>query len=176
MQPEDGFVEEAPVTEDLLRIFKEASQTKVHRTIHAGEASGASAIERAVYKLGAERVGHGYHVVRDEKLFSKCLEDDVHFECCPYSSILTGAVKEGGPTHPIIRFAEDNANFSLNSDDPTLTGHSLEHDYNLVRTWGMQDYHFAAANINAAKSSFLPDGEKETLVKMISQSYGKENS
>lgn len=43
------------------------------------------------------------------------------------------------------RYAEDNANFSLNTDDPTITGHSLNEDYALTSTWGLNEVHVIRA-------------------------------
>jgi adenosine deaminase len=37
------------------------------------------------------------------------------------------------------RFAEDGANFSINTDDPMVTGHDLQGDYNLVHHWGLTE-------------------------------------
>jgi hypothetical protein len=37
------------------------------------------------------------------------------------------------------RFAEDEANFSISTDDPMVTGHELQGDYNLVHYWGLTE-------------------------------------
>jgi len=37
------------------------------------------------------------------------------------------------------RFAEDGANFSLNTDDPMVTGHDLQGDYDLAHYWGLTE-------------------------------------
>jgi hypothetical protein len=37
------------------------------------------------------------------------------------------------------RFAEDGANFSINTDDPMVTGHELQGDYDLVHYWGLTE-------------------------------------
>ncbi|KAG8290911.1 hypothetical protein J6590_073484 [Homalodisca vitripennis] len=129
----------------------------------------------AAYKLQSDRVGHGYHVVQDEKLYARCRRDRIHFECCPYSSFLTAAVPPNCAKHPILRFAEDGVNFSLSSDDPTLTGNYVDGDYKLARSFGLTDQHLAQANLNAAKAAFLPESEKKELIKEICKSYGLED-
>ena len=53
--------------------------------------------------LHAERIGHGYNVVYDSEVYRYVREKGVHFEGCPISSYLTGAVKLDVPKHPIIR-------------------------------------------------------------------------
>ena len=45
----------------------------------------------------------------------------------------------------IIRFARDGANFSLSTDDPTITGTGMEDEYRLVRGWGLSEAHLVRA-------------------------------
>jgi len=52
----------------------------------------ASIALQALDVLHAERIGHGYRVIQDEAAYARCLRQNVHFEVCPASSILTGAV------------------------------------------------------------------------------------
>ncbi|XP_075235786.1 adenosine deaminase-like isoform X1 [Lycorma delicatula] len=170
-QPSDGVTEEAPVDEKLTKTFEEARKTGIHTTIHAGEASGPTAIKRAKDHYRCDRIGHGYHVIQDPTLYAQCLKDNIHFECCPYSSLLTGAVPGNVKKHPIVQFVEDNANISLNSDDPTLTGKWLYDDYILAKSWGLTNQQIYQANLNAAKVSFLPEQEKNKLVKVIKDAY-----
>ncbi|XP_075235787.1 adenosine deaminase-like isoform X2 [Lycorma delicatula] len=166
-----GEKEEAPVDEKLTKTFEEARKTGIHTTIHAGEASGPTAIKRAKDHYRCDRIGHGYHVIQDPTLYAQCLKDNIHFECCPYSSLLTGAVPGNVKKHPIVQFVEDNANISLNSDDPTLTGKWLYDDYILAKSWGLTNQQIYQANLNAAKVSFLPEQEKNKLVKVIKDAY-----
>ena len=48
---------------------------------------------KALDVLGAERIGHGYRVLEDETIYRRCLQQRVHFECCPTSSLMTGSVR-----------------------------------------------------------------------------------
>ncbi|XP_046680243.1 adenosine deaminase-like [Homalodisca vitripennis] len=173
LQQEHGIIEEAPLVEPIISVYQEAARTGVHRTVHAAEASGAHSVQRAVYGLGSERIGHGYHVLEEPEIYNKCLQDRIHFECCPYSSLLTGSVKTGGKTHPIIRFANDRANFSISADDPTVTGHHVQDDYALLANWGLSEDLMAQANLNAAYSSFLDDHGKHDLLKTLKEDYAR---
>ena len=47
--------------------------------------------------------------------------------------------------HPVLHFARDGANFSLNSDDPTVIGTRLDHEYETVRSWGLTEAHLVRA-------------------------------
>ena len=97
-------------------------------------------------ELFAERIGHGYRVMQDPELYEKCIKAGIHFEACPSSSMLTGSVSLSDAAllkHPVLQFARDNANFSVNTDDTTVTGHGLDHEFELLRTWGLNEVHFA---------------------------------
>lgn len=49
------------------------------------------------------RIGHGYHLLDDKEAYQKyALPGIIHFEACPYSSIMTGAVKPIWKEHPIV--------------------------------------------------------------------------
>lgn len=82
--------------------FDFAKENNVHITVHAGEAEGPQSCTKAVDELHATRIGHGYHIVDDEKVYDRFKAEQYHLECCPRSSYLTGAVKVGVP-HPLIR-------------------------------------------------------------------------
>ena len=173
-----------PVT---IRVFNEARELGVHRTVHAGEVGPAKCVEQALDILHAERIGHGYRVLEDDNLYARCLRDKVHFETCPTSSILTGAqplnffyhaVCRSGQTFKFrlssqfhFRFADDGANFSINTDDSMVTGTWTEQEYELVKSWGLKEVHLVRANINAMKASFLPEKEKSELIKKLYQAY-----
>ncbi|XP_047109169.1 adenosine deaminase-like [Schistocerca piceifrons] len=158
---------EVPLNQEEIGAYEEARKSGIHRTLHAGEAGGAEMVQRALDVYHTERVGHGYRVVENEAIYSSCKEKRVHFETCPWSSYLTGTVPLGVRKHPIVRFAEDGVNFSLNSDDPTLTGRTLRDDYALAASWGLTEAHAIRANLNAAHACFLPDNEKAQLIKKI---------
>jgi adenosine deaminase len=130
-------------------IFAEAKRLGIHRTVHAGEDGPASNVKIAIEDLFAERIGHGYRVIQDPELYKKCINEyNIHFETCPTSSILTGSVPMEQAVllkHPVIQFAKDKANFSINTDDTTVTGTGLDDEYHLLRTWGFNEVHFTRA-------------------------------
>ncbi|RXM96906.1 Adenosine deaminase [Acipenser ruthenus] len=123
--------------------------------------------------LKAERIGHGYHTVEDQELYSQLLKQNMHFETCPISSYLTGACDPDYTKHPIIRFREDKANYSINTDDPLIFKSTLEDDYKTVKKYmGFTEEEFMRVNLNSAKSSFLPEKEKKDLLNRLYEAYG----
>ncbi|KAI2649712.1 Adenosine deaminase [Labeo rohita] len=141
------------------RAFEEAVRSEVHRTVHAGEAGSASVVREAVEVLKAERIGHGYHTLEDKALYKQLLEQNMHFESC------------------VFRFKKDKANYSLNTDDPTIFDSTLNSDYKVAKKYmDFTEEDFKKLNINAAKSCFLPAKEKGELLKQLYKAYGMLNS
>ena len=89
-----------------IRVFNEARDLGIHRTVHAGEVGPAKCVEQALDVLHAQRIGHGYRVLEDEQLYARCLRDRVHFETCPTSSLLTGAQPLSFFYHAVCRWGQ----------------------------------------------------------------------
>ncbi|KAM4737752.1 adenosine deaminase [Anableps anableps] len=158
---------------DHKRAYEEAVRCGIHRTVHAGEVGPASVVKEAVEELKAERVGHGYRTLEDQALYRKLLDQKMHFEMCPISSKLTGACSSDFTRHPIIKFREDKANYSLNTDDPLIFNSNLLLDYSTVHEhMGFTEEEFKRLNINSAESSFLPEKEKKELLHKLYEAYG----
>uniref|UniRef100_A0A8D0HC10 Adenosine deaminase n=1 Tax=Sphenodon punctatus TaxID=8508 RepID=A0A8D0HC10_SPHPU len=153
--------------------YEEAERCGIHRTVHAGEVGPPSVIKEAVNMLKAERIGHGYHVLEDQALYKELLEREMHFETCPWSSYLTGACDPDFKKHPVIQFRKDQANYSLNTDDPLIFNSTINTDYRIAMEYmGFTVEEFKRVNINAAQSSFLPEKEKKELLNQLYEAYG----
>ncbi|CAG6021922.1 adenosine deaminase [Menidia menidia] len=154
------------------KAYEEAVRCGIHRTVHAGEVGPAFVVKEAVEVLKAERIGHGYRTLEDQALYKKLLGQDMHFEVCPISSKFTGACNPDFTKHPVITFKNDKANYSLNTDDPLIFNSTLHLDYSEVHNhMGFTEEEFKRLNINSAKSSFLPDNEKEQLLQRLYEAY-----
>ncbi|VDP97608.1 unnamed protein product [Trichobilharzia regenti] len=166
---DDSVLERKPVANEIIETFQEAKKFDIHRTVHVGENSSANSVYEAVNTLHAERIGNGYHVVDNEKLYTALLDTGVHFELCPSSSFLTGAVNYRDlRNHPIHRFAKDDANFSINTDGPTLTQRwNTEEASYCMDELGLKYAQVNEANYRAAKAAFLPTIEQCLLVSHI---------
>jgi len=153
----------------VVAAFQLAKQRGIHRTIHAGESSGARAVVRGVEEMFTERVGHGYHLLADEEAYKKyALEGRLHLEACPLSSVMTAAVSPEWHAHPIVRWAKDGANFSLSTDDPTCFDNSIDSELALVnQKVGLSEQQIWECQLNAANSCFLEEPEKRELIKRI---------
>lgn len=156
-----------------VQAFKEAKRLNIHRTVHAGETAPASSVKEALDILHAERIGHGYQVVQDEELYKRVINEKIHLEVCPTSSILTGAVKPCFQKHPLRRFAEDGVNFSLNSDDPLVCQTRLDLEHRVVlNEIGLSSAEITRATFNAARASFLSEDDKQELINELKIVHG----
>lgn len=156
------------------QVFQRAKQLGIPRTVHAGESGTYSTVRQAIVDMSCDRVGHGYRVFGDPtgETYRMAREQDIHFEVCPYSSVLTGGCPLDTRRHSIVRFAEDNVNFSINKDDTTITGSTLDDEYAFLKHLGLTEAHLIRANINAARSCFLPQAEKQDLLQHLYKEYG----
>ncbi|EHH50009.1 Adenosine deaminase [Macaca fascicularis] len=151
--------------------YQEAVKSRIHCTVHAGEVGLAEVVKEAVDILKTERLGHGYHTLEDQALYDRLRQENMHFEICPWSSYLTGAWKPD-TEHAVVRLKNDKANYSLNTDDPLIFKYTLDTDYHMTK-WdmGFTEEEFKRLNINAAKSSFLPEDEKRELFNLLYKAY-----
>ncbi|CAI5448494.1 unnamed protein product [Caenorhabditis angaria] len=155
---------------EVVAAFQEAYRRGIHRTVHAGESGGPKEVLRAIEDMHAERIGHGYRVMRDEQMYidNFVTKQNVHLEACPYSSVMTGAVPLDWPNHPIARWAKDDINFSVSRDDPTCFDNTMKSELTLVHDQiGLTVHQLWKAQLNAARSTFLPEAEKAELVKRV---------
>jgi len=157
-----------------IKVFEKAKRLGINRTVHAGEVGPPDCVREALDSLHAMRIGHGYAVQKDADLYARCLREKVHFETCPTSSLLTGAVPLNTFYHPIVKFAEDGANFSINTDDSFVTGTWTQQEYSLLSSWGLSEAHLVRANVNAMKAAFVPEEEKKVLLGRLYKAYGIE--
>lgn len=155
-----------------VAAYKEAKRRKIRCIAHAGEVGPAEMVRMAVDDMGAERIGHGYRCMEDEALYQRLLRQRVHFETCPISSLLTGGAPTGRVNHPMVRMAKDGANFSVNSDDPTLFNCDLPADYQCALELGLTKEQIIRSIFNAARASFASEAEKKQILKELTDAYG----
>ncbi|MFD1712984.1 adenosine deaminase [Amnibacterium flavum] len=143
--------------------FRIAAAGGLHRTVHAGESSGPDGVWDALDLLGAERIDHGIRAVEDPALIGRLVADGITLNVCPRSNVALGLYPSWS-AHPLPRLLDAGVSVTLNTDDPSPLGTTLEADwsaasvefgYSLVDLAG-----FAARSITA---SFADDDLKRRL-------------
>jgi adenosine deaminase len=156
-------------TEPFYGVIKEARQSGLRVTIHAGEWGPAANVKEAIEELGAERVGHGVRVLEDESVVALAREHGTAFEVCVTSNYQSGVVGSLD-THPLMKMLDAGLNVTINTDDPSISRITLSHEYYTA----CEDLHMPQNTLRqrivaAAQSCFLPENEKEKLVKQLNK-------
>jgi len=142
-------------------MVTKARKAGLHLTVHAGEEPGPGApsqVRDAIEILGAERIGHGIHILGDQRVIDLVKERNVVLEVCPTSNWLCNSVPSTRE-HPIRRLMEAGVAVTINSDDPSLFGIDLCHEYELLqREHGFTREEFDRCNEIAAAHSFIKQG------------------
>ena len=164
--------EKNPDDPETVAAFQKAFDHGLHRTVHAAESGPAWNAWEAVEILHAERIGHCYHCLDSVDFYKMVRDKRIHMEICPLSSIQTGAVvldkKLGWKSHPLVTFVRDGADFSVNTDDPTVCGVNLVAEYRRVAdSMGLGMEALVKSVRNAADATFLAAEEKKKLKEKI---------
>lgn len=116
-----------------IDCFRYAKRTLgLNTTVHAGEflLNESSEVRSAIVEMEADRIGHGYAVVKDPDTMAMMRAKRVHLEACPASAQNHGkwALKA------IATFRSEGLSFGLNTDDPAsfLGNTSASEDESIV--------------------------------------------
>lgn len=146
--------------------FKKAARGGLGVTIHAGEIPSPLAprwIKEAVEYLGATRIGHGVQVYRSSEVMEWAKENELVFELCPTSNVLTNAVPHLRE-HPIRALKKFGLKTTINSDDPTVFDVTLSQEYENLETYqGFSTQDFQDCNRDAFLASFVPWEKKRAV-------------
>lgn len=144
--------------------FKRARDAGLEVTVHAGEVDGPESVWAAVRELGATRIGHGIHALRDPALVDYLVEHRIGLEVCLTSNIHTGAVADYA-SHPATQMFDRELLVNLNTDDPAISGIDLPHEYEVAApAAGMNAEMTRQAQVNALEMAFLTAAEKRALL------------
>lgn len=157
----------------LERTFRWAKEQGLRITVHAGEATGPRSIQEAITELGADRIGHGVRAAEDPAVVAMLRERQIPLEMCPTSNLHTGAVKTIG-AHPSRRYYQQGIPVTINTDDPSISNITLSDEYLVaVEGIGFTLQELKECILNAARASFLPAEEKETLWQDLSKELAR---
>lgn len=148
----------------FVEHFRHAREGGLRVIAHAGEAAGAESVRQALDGLGAERIGHGVRAVEDPALVARLAEDGVPLEVCPTSNVQTSTVS-GYRQHPLGRLLAAGVVATLNTDDPSISGIDLPHEYRVAREEiGLGAAELATLQRNALAAAFLDESERAELL------------
>jgi adenosine deaminase len=149
--------------------FKRARDAGLQVTVHAGEVDGPKSVWAAIRELGATRIGHGIHSLRDPELVDYLVEHRIGLELNITSNIHIGTVDEYSE-HPARRVFELGLLANLNTDDPAISGIDLRHEYDVAaKLAGLSPQMVRQSQVNALEMAFLPEQEKREMLNRRSE-------
>ena len=158
-------------TRDLRPVYEYAASQGLHRLIHAGEMGGPELVREAVEILGAERIGHGIGVMRDERTMDFLAARGIPLEVCPTSNLRTGALVRqlrcntaGYKQHPLPSFFRRGLPVTLSSDDPAMFETTVSEEYCHAHRMGLTTVDLVRLAEASFEHSFLPNEEKRALL------------
>src|SRR2546421_8117528 len=102
---------------------------------------------------------------------TRLLRGDLPLEMCPTSNVRTAAIPNLA-AHPFRQFYELGIPITVNSDDPLPFFTNIEREYRLlVEEFGFTRDELRQITLNAARTAFLPETERNTLITVIEAAY-----
>jgi adenosine deaminase len=175
-----GGPEKGNPPEKFQDAFKLASESQLHRTVHAGEGAGSVAqnlrnINASIVKLGAERVGHAIDLASSESLIGLVIRSGVTVEMNPISNCILNKI--GNLRDLRIGYLLDRGvRVTVNSDDPALWANGK---LSQVLAAVCKSYRFRRSEldqliINSFEGSFANSNEKEEFRQRVSRGAARE--
>lgn len=144
-------------------VFREAARLEMPFTIHAGEAPESKENIALALTLGAKRLGHGIAMRNDPELMKKCANQGIAVELCPTSNLQTGGLRTLSE-FPIRTFFSEGIAVSLNTDNRTISGIDLAHEYEIIdREFSLTESELEGLYHDAVRAAFAPDSVKHNL-------------
>lgn len=147
--------------------FRRAREAGLRLIAHAGEAAGAESVKQAVLGLGAERIGHGIRAIEDPAVIDLLAEREIPLEVCPTSNVHTSTVADYA-SHPLPALLARGLAVTLNTDDPSISGIDLAHEYRIAQEdLGLAEADLRRMQETAVAAAFLTHEERDDLLGVL---------
>lgn len=148
----------------FVRHFARAREAGLHVIAHAGEAAGPESVRQAVLELEAERIGHGIRAIEDPAVVDLLIERGIPLEVCPTSNLHTSTVPDYR-SHPLPALLARGVAVTLNTDDPSISGIDLPHEYRVAaEELGLAEPDLRKMQETALEAAFLTSEERRELL------------
>ena len=145
-------------------IFREAQESGLKLTMHAGEWGGAANVREALEIFNTDRIGHGVRVLEDASIVALARERGTPFEVCVTSNYQTGVIP-ASTEHPLMKMLDEGINVTLCADDPSISQITLTDEYHRVcEDMDLSQPKLKERILAAAVAAFLSDQERQKLV------------
>lgn len=104
---------------DYAKLVEKAREGGLKVTAHTGETDDTNDMWECVQHIKPDRIGHGIKAAYDQKLMDHLAKHKIHLEVCPFSNIMTKAVRDDEQMKEILNRLYDNGvQYSINTDWP----------------------------------------------------------
>lgn len=148
-------------TMEYADFYQEAKKLGIWMTCHAGETKGTANLKAAL-ELDVHRIGHGIHLMEDERLMKEVVRRRVPLEIGISSNVRTKSVPDFD-SHPARPFHDAGVPITLNTDDRGILGIDLTHEYEEALKLGFSLEELASLSLASVDHLFLPEGERAKL-------------
>jgi len=156
-------------------VFSKAIDEGFITVAHAGEEGPADYIWEAINLLKVSRIDHGNRSLDDDQLIKFLSEKQIPLTICPLSNLELKVVDDL-LNHPLLKLMDAGLMVTINSDDPAYFGGYMNENYcRISSALNLSKEHIKELAKNSFQSSFLPDDEKEIMIRKIEQYYQKNN-
>ncbi len=173
--PEKGFPPDLHM--DACKLAREAG---LGLTLHAGEGDGAHSIWRALALCGAQRIGHGVHIIEDTDFDGSAIHDlgrfastvrdhRVPLEVAITSNLHTASFQRA-EVHPFGALYRAGFNVSINTDNRLMSQVTVSDEYELAAsTFSLDADDLATITINAIEAGFGDWNERARLIERVKE-------
>ncbi|MFC1856170.1 hypothetical protein ACFL2A_06485 [Thermodesulfobacteriota bacterium] len=169
---------------DLLPLFRICSFI----TVHEGEQTSAEKIWEAIYKLHANRIGHGLSIQQHSDLLEMVKERNICIELCPKSNWITNKNIRGGfkkygddkgeREYPLYKLFKAGVQVCINTDNWAISPSTITEDY--IYALELSAYEEGSKNIFSKwdvlrlikmgfKNAFLNKEDKQKFMREIDE-------
>jgi adenosine deaminase len=157
---------------EAIKIAKEAG---LHLTIHAGEGCCPEHIKEAL-DLGAERIGHGVYLYRDEATERLIAERGIPLEVCPTSNLQISGMMNSYAYHPLKRYLDREIRVTLNTDNRLMSQIDLTHEFEkVIEAFSLSQDEIRTILLNSADAAFTPREIKADLQSRVEAAFTERN-
>ncbi len=150
--------------EQFVDAYRLAGSGGLRLTAHACEDAPARNIETCLDLLDCERIDHGYHVLEDAALVSRCRDEGITFTVCPTATAVCYFDPEDYTTHPIREMVASGLKVMINSDDPPMFHTDIGSEYvKMTEAAGWDVATVRELCLAGVDGAWLDDGERRDL-------------
>jgi adenosine deaminase len=174
---------------DHMAAYDFAHKNFMKKTVHAGEAYGPESIFQAITKLHADRIGHGTHLYREDRLqgdadparyvgrLSEYIADRrITLEVCITSNLQTMPELRRVADHPLGRMVRERLSVTLCTDNRLVSHTTVSNELRLaVDAFQWSPGELRNVILHGFKRSFFPGSyrEKRAYVRQIIDYYDR---